>query len=102
MGKFKTPKIEFIFTKGVTSDIYTILTKTKSIKCKANIIESNVLWQADDDHKQEQNGNQEDDEEENQINDGAVNLGPKTMMTLISALANKEIHDEFWQIVENY
>merc|ERR1712173_496767 len=39
---------------------------------------------------------------EEEINENGINLGPKTMMTLISALANKEINDMFWQIVENY
>ena len=93
--KFKTPSIEFVFDKGVTSDICQLL-KQKSVRIKGNIIESNVLFADDDtEHKTEE-------KEEDEINESAVNLGPKTMMTLISSLANKEIDDEFWQIVENY
>eukprot|EP01083_Nonionella_stella_P021475 59530_1 len=105
--KFKIPKIEFVFTKGITSDIHYLLTN-KGIKCIGNVIKDNILWVEDDEDTetaettnnddQKTNDNEEDDE----VDESGVNLGPKTMMTMITALANKEILDELWQVVENY
>lgn len=111
--KFKTPKIEFVFTKGITSDVQYMLT-TKCIATKGNIIKDNIFFVEDDEDDGDDtegkkcketdlkvHGIQKNDDDED-INETSVNLGPKCMMTMISALANNEIHDEFWQIVENY
>ena len=125
--KFKTPKIEFVFTKGITSDVEYMLT-TKAIVCKGNVIKDDIFFLEEEEEEEEREEDEEDDidgerkvnsNKENQeteekknddnrdidgeeINETAVNLGPKCMMTMISALANNEIHDEFWQIVEDY
>ena len=113
--KFKTPKIEFVFTKGITSDVEYMLT-TKGINCKGDVIKDDIFFEEQSDENEENTNsmNNKDantdekkdagihDQDDDGIDETSVNLGPKTMMTMISASANNEIHDEFWQLVENY
>ena len=44
--KFKTPKIEMVFTKGITSDIAYML-KTKGIAIKGTVIADNIFFEDD-------------------------------------------------------
>eukprot|EP01084_Bolivina_argentea_P187178 322475_1 len=99
--QFKTPKIEFVFTKGITSDVYYLL-KTKGISIKGEIIKDKNILFDENENENEKTEEEEEEEEEELINETAVNLGPKTMMTMISSLSNNEIFDELWQTVENY
>ena len=108
---FQSPKIQFVFVEGITSDLAYIL-KQKHIIIKGKEIKEDFLYEDDDDEDQSQEDETETkDNDDNDTDNGStenvsldescVNLGVRTMLTMISALANDEINEGFFDELQD-
>eukprot|EP01084_Bolivina_argentea_P143075 251294_1 len=103
---FQPPKIQFVFIEGITSDIAYIL-KHKSIEIIGKQINDNFLYANDseisDEREQSENEKEEDEKNNNteMLDETCVNLGVRTMLTMISSLSNGDINVNFFNDLES-
>ena len=104
---FQSPKIQFIFIEGITSDLAYIL-KQKSIIVKGKEIGEDFLYVDDDDvddasetKDNDDDSNSSQNDTNNSLDDTCVNLGVRTMLTMISALANNEVNEGFFNELQD-
>lgn len=124
---FQAPKIQFVFIEGITSDLAYIL-KQKSIILKGKEIKEDFLYadEFEDDSSEndgdnnygmtmrniededseetetkENNNNDNDNAQQQTLDPHRVNLGVRTMLTMISALANNELNESFFNELQN-
>eukprot|EP01083_Nonionella_stella_P055283 145873_1 len=87
---FSSPKIEFVFVEGITSDLAYIL-KQKCISIKGEEIKDDFVYE-----DESSSASEHEEEIKDKLDETCVNVGVRSMLTMISSLSNGEINRDFF------
>ena len=112
---FQSPSIKFVFVQGITSDIAYIL-KQKNISIQGEQIKDDFLYVDDSEDSQQSMNNDDKNEGEDEkacangsssnacqqsLDESSVNLGVRSMLTIISALSNGDVNSDFFRELQD-
>jgi len=99
---FRPPTVHFVCSRGITSDLAAIL-QLRGVVVIGQIIESDLLFvndadaeDDDDDSKDAESQSPTETVDNDGLDESTVNVGVRTLLTMVSSLSNHEINDDFY------